>query len=85
MSGAKVLLLATELRDEHPKLTFEPVVWNRYLNPSQECQTLGLLCDEKHPALAKFPTQSFQDWQWEDIVSDARGYVMDALKVRPIV
>jgi hypothetical protein len=54
---------------------------------TQDRQTLGLLCNPKHPALAKFPTESFQDWQWDEIVSRAQGTVLDALpsELRPIV
>src|ERR1035437_1350266 len=54
---------------------------------TQARQTLGLLCDPKHPALARFPTQLFQDWQWDEIVSSAQGMVLDALPkgLRPIV
>ena len=54
---------------------------------TQARQTLGLLCDPKHPALAQFPTQFFQDWQWDEIVSRAQAMVLDALPqdLRPIV
>ena len=53
----------------------------------QERQTLGLLCDPKHPALAGFPTAFFQDWQWNEIVTRAQGTVLDSLPkdLRPIV
>ena len=54
---------------------------------TQDHQTLGLLCDPKHPALAGFPTDFFQDWQWNEIVTRAQGMMLDALprEVRPIV
>jgi hypothetical protein len=54
---------------------------------TQGRQTLGLLCDPAHLALALFPTDFFQDWQWQEIVSQARGYILDGLPrtVRPIV
>ena len=54
---------------------------------TQDRQTLGLLCDPKHPALAGFPTEFFQDWQWDEIVTRAQGMVLDALpkELRPIV
>ena len=55
--------------------------------PSKARQTLGLRCDPKHPALAQFPTEYFQDWQWHDIVTSARGIVLDDLPrdLQPIV
>jgi hypothetical protein len=85
--GGKVLLLLSKLPRLHPKLGFEPIFWNRYMFNTQGRQTLGLLCDPRHPALARFPTEFFQDWQWNDIVTQASGFVMDALPkdLRPIV
>ncbi len=85
--GGRVLLLATRLPLGHPRLGFEPIFWNRYMFNTQGRQTLGLLCDPKHPALAQFPTDSFQDWQWDEIVSKGRGMVLDSLshELRPIV
>jgi hypothetical protein len=84
-SGGSVLLQAPELGAAHPKLSFGPVVWNRYMNPAQEAETLGLLCDARHPALAKFPTESFEDWQWMDVLAQGRAFALDGLPVQPIV
>jgi hypothetical protein len=54
---------------------------------NQDRQTLGLLCDPKHPALAGFPTTFHQDWQWNEIVTRAQGMVLDNLPkdLHPIV
>ena len=54
---------------------------------TQERQTLGLIPDPAHPALAGFPTAPFQDWQWAEIVAGARAIVLDDLPraLRPIV
>lgn len=86
-AGGKVLLLTPTLPPEHPKGSFTPIFWNRYMFNSQSCQTLGLLCDPEHPALRDFPTDFHSDWQWEDIVTRSRAVVMDSLpkKLRPIV
>ncbi len=86
-AGGKVLLLANRLSSEHPRLYFQPIYWNRYMFNTRGQQTLGLLCDPKHPALALFPTESWQDWQWNDIVTAARAMVLDDLPqgLRPIV
>ncbi len=85
--GGKVLLFATRLSPDDPKGSFTPVFWNRQWFPSQGCQTLGLLCDPKHPALSAFPTDFHSEWQWEDIVTNSRAFVMDSLpsSLRPIV
>jgi beta-galactosidase len=86
-AGGRVLLLPFRLSRAHPRLTFEPIFWNRYMFHTQARQTLGLLCDPKHPALAQFPTASFQDWQWDEIVTPAQAMVLDALPkdLHPIV
>ncbi|MFZ2405029.1 MAG: discoidin domain-containing protein, partial [Methylobacter sp.] len=61
--------------------------WNNFMIPNKTHQTLGLLCDAKHPALAQFPTEYFQDWQWHEIVTSASGIVLDGLPrdLQPIV
>ncbi|MGA2248592.1 MAG: discoidin domain-containing protein, partial [Verrucomicrobiota bacterium] len=84
--GGKVLLLPAKLPSRHPRLKFEPIFWCRFLFDAG-FQTLGLLCDPKHPALAGFPTEYFQDFQWQEIVTDSQAMVLDTLpKVfRPIV
>ena len=86
-AGGRVLLLPPRLARTHPRLGFEPIFWNRYMFHNQARQTLGLLCDPRHPALAKFPTAFFQDWQWNEIVTRAQGMVLDTLPkdLRPIV
>jgi hypothetical protein len=49
--------------------------------------TMGLLIDAKHPALAAFPTASFSEWQWWDLVTDSRAVILDATPAayRPVV
>jgi len=86
-AGGRVLLLAPRLARTNPHLTFEPIFWNHYMFRNQNRVTLGLLCDPKHPALALFPTDGFQDWQWDGIVTRAQGMVLDELPkaLRPIV
>jgi hypothetical protein len=86
-AGGRVLLLPPRLSRQQPHLGFEPIFWNRYMFHSQARQTLGLLCDPKQPALARFPTQFFQDWQWDEIVTNAQAMVLDTLPkgLHPIV
>lgn len=48
---------------------------------------MGILCDPRHPALAEFPTESFSNWQWWDIVNNSRSIILDdALAAfRPVI
>ena len=57
--GGKVLLASGQLGVGNPKLTFEPIFWNRFMEQAGLHRPLGLLCDPKHPALAQFPDGVF--------------------------
>lgn len=85
--GGKVLLASGGLGFVNSILAIHPIFWNRYMIASQKSHTLGLLCDSKHPALAQFPTDFYQDWQWNDILTSGHGIVMDTLPrdLKPIV
>jgi hypothetical protein len=87
--GGSVVLLPPPktLSAEHPKGSFIPVFWNKLLMKDQPGQTLGLLCDRDHPALAAFPTDIHSDWQWADLCDSSRCLVLDSLppELRPIV
>ena len=84
--GGKVLLLPARLPSRNPPLAFEPIFWCRYFFDAGY-RTLGLLCSPKHPALAAFPTDFFQGFQWQEIVTGRRAMVLDSLPkdYRPIV
>jgi hypothetical protein len=88
-AGGRLLLLPKPagLAGRHPHGSFIPVFWNRLLMKDQPGQTLGLLCDRGHAALAAFPTERHADWQWEDLCDRSRYLVLDALPpaLRPIV
>jgi hypothetical protein len=86
-AGGKVLLTGASLGPRHPRNSFPPIFWNRFMFASQRTQTLGLLCDPSHPALAGFPTSFHSDWQWEPLLSQSKAVVMDDLPrgLRPMV
>jgi beta-galactosidase len=69
-----------------PPLADVPVFWNRLMNPGWG-RMLGLWIDDKHPALAGFPTSSHFDWQWSELVNGARAMNLDRLPraLQPIV
>lgn len=41
--------------------------------------TLGLLINNEHPALKKFPTDIHTDWQWFPIIANSRPLIIDRL------
>ncbi len=64
---------------------FVPVFWSPVHFPKQ-AGTMGLLCNEHHPALAHFPNAGHSDWQWWRLVKGSRAMVLDSLPpVAPIV
>ncbi|HVS54106.1 MAG TPA: hypothetical protein VHD62_17250 [Opitutaceae bacterium] len=63
-----------------PPMKRVPVFWNIQMtvrpprNPTPRFDAmLGLLCDDKHPALAEFPTEPNCDWQWTPLVDDVKS------------
>ncbi|MEQ1761810.1 MAG: discoidin domain-containing protein [Pyrinomonadaceae bacterium] len=69
-----------------PPLDTVPVFWNRLMNPAWG-RMLGMWIDAKHPALASFPTENYNSWQWTEIVRGARAVNLDRLPkdLQPIV
>jgi len=64
---------------------FAPVFWSPVHFPNQP-GTMGLLCHPEHPALKDFPTRSYADWQWWDLVTSSKTLILDSLPViDPIV
>lgn len=66
---------------------FTPVFWTMMMKTGQLAQTMGLLCDPKHPALAGFPTEFHSNWQWWDPVMQSTVLQIDVLprELVPIV
>jgi hypothetical protein len=69
-----------------PPLADVPVFWNRLMNPGWS-RMLGLWIDNKHPALAAFPSADHFDWQWTELVAGSRAMNLDRLPrgLHPIV
>lgn len=63
---------------------FIPVFWSPVHFPKQ-AGTMGILCDRQHPALAQFPTDNHSDWQWWQLVKNAKVMHIDSLHVEPLV
>jgi len=87
-SGGKVLFLPDLVASGSNALkpSTVPIFWNRLMNPNGTW-FLGLWNDAKHPALAGFPTESNCDWQWVDLLPNARAMIVDELprELQPIV
>ncbi len=67
--------------------SFLPVFWSPVWFPSQKPNTMGLLCDPKHPLFAQFPTEMHSNWQWYDLMQHSRVFILDGTPAddRPLV
>lgn len=87
-AGGKVLYVPrnADLDWWSPPLARLPVFWNALMGPTWS-RMLGLWCDTHHPALAEFPTDANCDWQWTELVRNARAVNLGRLPhgLQPIV
>lgn len=74
--GRTVVLMANQLGDDacRKRASWMPLYWSSVFLPGQDVETLGLWVDGKHPALAKFPTPGYADWNWFRLCRGARGF-----------
>ena len=86
-SGRKVLLLVPRggLARSIPG-SFTPVFWSPIWF-TRGPQTMSILCDPNHPALAQFPTEMHTNWQWYDLLPRSSSMILDDAPAgfRPIV
>ena len=85
--GGRVLLFATANSSQSLPGRFLPVFWSPVWFPTQKPNTMGILCDPKHPALADFPTEFYSNWQWYELLDHSRSIILDdtPAEFRPIV
>ena len=87
-AGGSVLYMPykADLDWTSPPLADVPVFWNRLMSPGWG-RMLGLWVDQRHPALAGFPTESHYNWQWSELIAGARAMNLDRLPrgLQPIV
>ncbi len=68
------------------KTGFTPVYWNSLCFNSQPIHTMGILCKPEHSLFAEFPTDSHTNWQWWDILTEAKAMVLDSIpQVSPVL
>jgi hypothetical protein len=86
-NGRTVVLLATpEAKAKTVPTSFTTAFWSLLWFPKRP-ETMGILCDPAHPALAEFPTEFHSDWQWWELMSGSRAFVLNDAPagLRPIV
>lgn len=80
--GKKVLLIPENVKGRKTKFAshfWNPIMFN--WNP----MIVGTLIDSNHPAFGEFPTTSYADWQWWDILNYATAMELnDLTDITPI-
>lgn len=61
------------------ELGYSSIFWNTAWTGGQAPHTLGLVCDERHPVFARFPTRAYSDWLWWEPIHGAAAAIMDEL------
>ncbi len=93
-NGGRVLFIP-ETSDENRSVegTYCTDFWNypmfrsisESMNKAVPVGTLGLLVENKHPALEQFPSETYSTAQWYDVVSSSRAVILDGTGIEPIV
>jgi len=87
-AGKAVVLFPDAVNDSESLIgKFLPVFWSPVWFPRQQPNTMGILCDPRHPALAQFPTEFHSNWQWWELIQNSRTLILDDAPAdfRPIV
>ena len=75
--GQKLLLFPAAKSAQSLPGRFLPVFWSPIWFPTQKPNAMGILCDPKHPALVDFPTESYSNWQWYELLDRSRSFILD--------
>jgi hypothetical protein len=69
------------------KIGFSSIFWNTAWTNGQAPNTLGILCNPNHPALAEFPTEYHSNYQWWDAMSNSNAISLTSFPkdLKPIV
>lgn len=70
-----VLLLDPRQTARTVPTTFTTIFWAHSWFPGRH-ETMGVLCRPSHPALKDFSTATHADWQWWDLMSGSRAFVL---------
>jgi hypothetical protein len=87
-SGKKVILFPQVVNPAQSLPgRFLPVFWSPVWFPKQQPNTMGILCEPRHRALAQFPTEFYSDWQWYELLENSRSVNLSGAppSFRPIV
>jgi hypothetical protein len=71
-------------------MRFLPIFWSKAWGSGSfttQPAAMGILCDPAHPALARFPTAMYSQWQWWELTESSHAVILNDTPAafRPIV
>jgi hypothetical protein len=87
--GGRVLLHTPKSAGLLP-MRFLPIFWSKAWGSGSfttQPAAMGVLCDPDHPALARFPTAMYSQWQWWELTESSHAVILNDTPAafRPIV
>ena len=70
----------TQIRGELPP-SFLPIYWTQ-TDKLGNSQTMGILCNPKHPLFKKFPTDQYTNWHWYELLNNAYPLIFDEFQMQ---
>lgn len=89
--GKNVLIVSEGSKEALPKskaVTFRPDFWSpMFHSADNDGYVLGCYIDEEHPVFADFPTETFANWQWYELINNSRSILLDGApsNLKPVV
>jgi len=83
MQGARVLFVPGQMVNG-VKGSFTTVFWNPVMKKQEGW--MGLYCEKESHVFDNFPTDDHSDWQWWEIVMNAKAMILDSQPgLRPLI
>ncbi len=80
-AGKTVLLLpfgqVKKGKGAEVQVGFSSIFWNTAWTSGQAPHTMGITCKPSHPLFRFFPTESYSNYQWQDLMSHAQAMILD--------
>ena len=69
------------------KGAFAPIFWTRVMFMNATIHTVGTYFQADHPVFSEFPTETFANWQWSDLLENSKPMLMGQLpdEIRPMI
>ncbi len=70
----------TQIKGDLPP-SFLPIYWTQF-DKLGNSQTMGILCNPKHPLFNYFPTEQHTNWHWYELLNNAYPLIFDEFEMQ---